>query len=436
MTTHQNRSYWLLFSLTLYLCSTLISMATMSIGVVTLIILAIYAGWRPTHLINTFKLNTQNQAFGALSCAFSAACILSLILSKTIPIILAGHPPTVHLLKDSLKLWYFILPFFIASLLKMMSAQERKKTLVVWLSLAGILGILGIIQFFTGFPREQIIPTQPNFFHATLFFGHHLSSSSILIFPFMVSVALASSSHLKDRKLTLISRMTSITLGITLILSWSRMLWIALPCGLFVLLIKRFNPRLRKIALASICTIFGVILVLGSINFKRIERDFFSQRGTNERTALWEANLSFIKMRPITGIGLRKSEEMSFYYFLDKDPLTARNRFVGHAHNNILEVLAGTGALGFIFWCLWNYWVFKTGYQLIRINSIPNRHLEGELALAIFCAWITFHLNGLTQVNFFEGKVMHQMMWGIALLIFLNQDSSRESSFFPKNSNT
>jgi hypothetical protein len=32
----------------------------------------------------------------------------------------------------------------------------------------------------------------------------------------------------------------------------------------------------------------------------------------------------------------------------------------------------------------------------------------------LFCAWIVLHLNGLTQVNVWEGKVEHQMAWALA----------------------
>ena len=39
---------------------------------------------------------------------------------------------------------------------------------------------------------------------------------------------------------------------------------------------------------------------------------------------------------------------------------------------------------------------------------------EPGFAWGLLCAWIVFQLNGLTQVNFWEGKVMHQMMWAVA----------------------
>jgi|GEM_PF-414114 len=423
MTRTQLNSKWLFMGLTFYLCSTLISMAAMSTGVGILFILALYSGWRPKHLVDTIKLSSSNGVFAILSLALTVICLLSLIISKLAPITLAGHVPTVHLLQDGSKLWYFVLPFFLASILKALSPLERKNALTAWLSFGGVLGVLGIIQFFTGFPRKQIIPSQPEFFHATLFFGHHLSSSSILIFPFLVSLVLSLSPHLKDQKIKLICRATSVTLGITLILTWSRMLWIALPCGLLVLAFRSIRPKFRKLFLVLGSTVITAFLVLATLNMTTIESKLFNQRGTNERTALWEANIAFIHMRPLSGIGFRKTQEMSYYYFLEKDPLNAKNKFIGHAHNNALEVIAGTGFIGFLVWCLWNFWIFKTSNTLIRSKLNQKLFIESDIVLALFCAWIILHINGITQVNFWEGKVMHQMMWALSIILFLNQSS-------------
>ena len=45
------------------------------------------------------------------------------------------------------------------------------------------------------------------------------------------------------------------------------------------------------------------------------------------------------------------------------------------------------------------------------MRNDPER---APLAKGWACAWIVFHLNGLTQVNFWEAKVQHQMAWVIA----------------------
>ncbi|MBU6376699.1 MAG: hypothetical protein KGQ59_11925, partial [Bdellovibrionales bacterium] len=44
-----------------------------------------------------------------------------------------------------------------------------------------------------------------------------------------------------------------------------------------------------------------------------------------------------------------------------------------------------------------------------------------DLSRAWLAAFIVFHLNGLTQVNFWEGKVQHQLFWVVAWVLFWRQ---------------
>ena len=418
MKSPQIHSNLLLLGLTLYLCSSLTSMAGMSIGFVLLVGLALSGGWTPQRMKVLFQ-NPETRSFTVLSLLFSGVCILSLIFSAVRPPFFAGHAPQVHLLKDSFKLWYMILPFFLASILHSLRPEQRREALQRWLLFAGFCGLVGVFQFFTGLPRKQIIPSIPQFYHATLFFGHHLSTASILIFPFFVSLSLFFSGQLKEVRTRRINTAIALLSGITLILTWSRMLWIALPLGLTPFLIRAFKPRFRKWVFLSGLTAGLFFLCFFELNRPSLQDSFFHQRGTNERVALWEANLAFIQKRPLLGIGLRKSEEMAYYYFLETRPQSAASQFVGHAHNNALEILSGTGILGFITWLLWNLWILLTALQVSRLYSSQGKPLESAVAFGLFCAWITFHINGLTQVNFWEGKVMHQMMWSAGLLIFL-----------------
>ena len=88
------------------------------------------------------------------------------------------------------KAWYFPWPLALAAGLHALGASGRAVVARSWLLTLGILAAIGIQQHFTGWPRGQVIPSSPQYWHATLFLGHHLSVASVLIFPFFAALEL------------------------------------------------------------------------------------------------------------------------------------------------------------------------------------------------------------------------------------------------------
>jgi O-antigen ligase len=137
--------------------------------------------------------------------------------------------------------------------------------------------------------------------------------------------------------------------------------------------------------------------------------------GISTRFELWKWNFELFQERPIFGVGWRRSE--AFVHALLKerlpDPEQRKSVFVGHAHNNGIEMLSGTGLFGSLVWFLYVIFPLGIGYRYRRTPGFSSAVLWGAA-----CAWIVFLLNGLTQVNFWEGKVMHQ--WAFALGVLLS----------------
>ena len=71
-------------------------------------------------------------------------------------------------------------------------------------------------------------------------------------------------------------------------------------------------------------------------------------------------------------------------------------------------MLGGTGLLGALAWLAWCWVTLKILWRGFK-NPVSQ-----SFAWGLLCAWLVFQINGLTQVNFWEGKVMHQMMWVVA----------------------
>jgi O-antigen ligase len=100
--------------------------------------------------------------------------------------------------------------------------------------------------------------------------------------------------------------------------------------------------------------------------------------------------------------------------------------FSSHAHNNILDVLASTGVFGLIAFLAWWILLWRYLWQSFWRSPPELRWLPA----ACLAAFVAFQVNGLTQVNFFDGKSEHSLMlWaGISLALFYRssvQSSSR-----------
>jgi hypothetical protein len=430
---HPSSSISLLaLGLSIYGASTLTSMAMMGIGLGTLGAcygLALKNGQvLPGPLLEIDTATKKRYAL--ISTALVGVCLISLVGAWAFPVHYAGHSPRLQWGADLSKLGYFALPLVLAHLFSRLPQKEYARVVRVWLLFAGLISFIAIPQFFTGWPRPQGIPEFSGHFHATLFFGHHLSTASILIFPCFLALSLAASSWFRKSPKTegpsanefqiglnpLILALIG-TLGlIALFLTWSRMVWVALPLGLGVWIFRYFDRR-KAAAFVGAMALAGLIAIP---QVPQLRNRLSSDMGTSDRFELWRANIAFFEARPWTGIGWKKAEGLTTAYYEEVYGGDASRRFVGHAHNNFLDVLSGTGLIGAFTWIAWSLLMFQMSWILSR-----RRDFWGELGWAYFCAWIVFQINGLTQVNFWEGKVMHQVMWGAALILFSSAATAR-----------
>jgi len=405
----------------LYAAFNLFSMAAMSISASVLLVAIFYNTRKKTQAsapgfwVELKRVVTQGpgRLFFRASVALTFALGISLAAAVFVPSLYEGNALHIQFLRTMSKVWYLFWPLLLVVGLKKLGDKNRKIVLQVWIVVSILLSATGVLQYFTGWPRPQPIPGNEPFFHTTLFLGHHLSVASILIFPFFALMDLAwKPARFLSRWITI----PGIGLGLLALLgTYSRTLWVALPVGL--LLWSFFNlPRKGAIAAA-------VLVIMGSglaLQHPQIYNRVHASMGIGDRQALWLANFQFFKDRPLTGTGWRQNEEASGYY------LAARAQpgtpvFAGHAHSNLLDLLGGTGALGTVSWLAWWWVVFAT------LGQTRRRPGELKFPIGLLCAFIVFHINGFTQVNFWEGKVQHQLAWVIAWILFWasNQESGK-----------
>lgn len=407
-----SRERWITLGLSAYAVCSLISMAVMSLGAVFLVLCCLIGFRGPVglgkSLSDPFRGSSGNwvRSYLWVSLALALACLLSLVVARFHPLVFSGKAPEIRFLWDMSKAWYLAWPCFL--LLAWKGAEERGRVLALraWLATAGLLGVLGIIQYFTGWPRRQVIPTDLAHYHATLFIGHHLSVASILIFPFFKALdGLGAKSRLRLMPGGLLLAVVLLS-GVALFLTYSRMLWVSLPIGLGIWFLWQLPRRLSAVLLAVSLPLGWFVSKLPMIQ-SRLQNDM----GIHERRMLWKANWDFFLQRPHTGTGWHHNLEV-YAHYLESTIGLHEHSFVGHAHNNLLEMLASTGWIGALAWLVW------CGLGLFLAWRLRLKWL--------FCAWIVFQLNGLTQVNFWDSKVLHQIMFVTGLGLWESLRAKRE----------
>jgi O-antigen ligase len=122
-----------------------------------------------------------------------------------------------------------------------------------------------------------------------------------------------------------------------------------------------------------------------------------------ERMVMWQAAWEMFLERPHLGFGFARSGDYT-QHFARKVLNGGEPEFSSHAHNNVLDALAATGWLGLLAYLLWfGYWIVSA-WRSFWLG--PHR---GLAAGALF-ALLAFQVNGLTQVNFWDGKSQHTLM--------------------------
>ncbi len=389
-------------------------MAAMSIGAAVFLACLIYGIGGAKSFWEKLKEVAREPAMRIylwLAAALGAACALSLVSGLLFPLGYGGKFVSIRLDQDLPKLWYLVWPLPLVVGWRALGKGARVRALRTWLLFFGLISVIGIAQFFTGWPRPQSIPGTSHF-HATMFLGHHLSTASIWIFPFFICLEGASRANLAEKlglargSLAVLATLSAMTLMLT----WSRTLWVALPAAALVWV---WLSLPRKVSISV--TIAVAIAMAAASRHPVIQQRYADGYGLMTRMELWKANLEFLKQRPLFGVGWRHNNELSGYYLMD---LTrSPDVFSGHAHNNVLDFLAGTGGVGTLAWFAWCVGVLALLYR----PAAPS-----VLRRALLSAWIAFHINGLTQLNFWEGKVTHQMMIAVALGLAWRENAARK----------
>ena len=246
-------------------------------------------------------------------------------------------------------------------------------------------------------------------------FNHHLTFSNVIL---LYACLFFSEGFLQKKKWDLV-----LGLGAFVLCIWteSRAAWFAIPAVMGLMLFQKGKKWFFS-GMAFLAIVFSLVYVSDSGFKERFDRTFISQEvfyslnWDNPRLRLWRAQLAMFQEYPVFGVGWNNSERRSKEY-IDKLFGEADSNFYGHAHSEVLQVLSSTGVLGLIaFVWIWVV-VFKMCVQLWRRGKGNDSKV---FYFGVFAALVGFHLQGLTQWNFGDAEVLHNIifLWAVIAVAY------------------
>ena len=309
--------------------------------------------------------------------------------------------------------------------------------LPVLATLVALMGALSLVQFVYGleYPRaESVLEQWGDYYRVTGLFNVPQSFAGNLGLALFMLLGVTLSQMNGGETLTARLagyRFVAVLLGVLgLLLSLTRAAWLA-SAVVGMLALSRVRKRWRVVLLLMIAALAG----LGS-NSETIIGDRFSgeidrnERSILHREALWEANWEMTKDYPWLGIGPWQNVRELPTYYQRTQPDDAS--YIGHAHNNVLQVLASQGifsALCYLGFCAFFLWA---AYSLSQ-REMPGSLVHG-LAWGSLYAQIFFHLLGMVDSPFFDQEVKNMIVFIWALTFALHQRARRGVTLNLENS--
>lgn len=195
-----------------------------------------------------------------------------------------------------------------------------------------------------------------------------------------------------------------------LFLSFSRSAWIIAVIGLILVLRYYLSKKSFTKVLFLLTVILLILLLLPFLRNMGLLTETKTRLLTvteeeNPRLYIWKAALNAFFSHPLLGIGIGSFKSVAYQY-------SSEMIIYQETHNVFLDILAGTGLLGFIFWLLSIFYILIAGIRNIKIYKQSS--YEYILSIATLASFVVMLLHGFT-LNI--STVRH--FWLIAIIILI-----------------
>jgi len=212
--------------------------------------------------------------------------------------------------------------------------------------------------------------------------------------------------------------------------TYSRIGWFSIACEgmIFIFLLIRKHRLSGSNLMSLLCCFVIICCILGVYHARIAERLFgFDNMSTKSRKVMERISIQIIVENPICGIGCGNYPQETNnvwpdnYHLIGKEAvkLIAGRHYV---HNGYLLMLAETGLIGLLLWCVFFGRILLRGYRNI-VESEDDFHLSWSVG--VFLALIGLLIN--MTLEHFRYNMLTLIMWTCAAIILaLSQWNRRD----------
>lgn len=279
-------------------------------------------------------------------------------------------------------------------LFKKIQWNELQIRYFTWVLL--LYSVLDLFLFFVDYDRD---PRAGGLFGHSMPFAHTMGPAALFLLFISFKKWLEAPKNSWDRVTYFV---TPILSSAMVVLSFTRGVWIGFAAAL--LICSGLLGRKIFIGVLTALVLVGSVLFVGSerIQSRVMGKTNAESQSNQERKLYWKANYQIFKDYPLVGIGYSQNN-IHVEEYLKKagiDWMTG-----GHAHNQYIHFLAGTGILGLscflAFLFLVFYSVFLHLLELRKQRPFSDRYY---LLVGVFAGMLCFVIGSLTESNFSIAK--------------------------------
>ncbi|WP_413287800.1 O-antigen ligase family protein [Bdellovibrio sp. HCB337] len=256
--------------------------------------------------------------------------------------------------------------------------------------------LLGVVALSFGFYYFAEDPRAGGPFGHSMPFAHTYGMAFVFVAGFLL-VGIKNMASWKYLAL-----ITTLATAIITSLSMTRGAWLGMLVGV-VCISLLVGRRWYGLALTS-CLIatFAMTLAISPVARERtLSTNTKVNESDNQRKALWLGNIEIAKDYPILGTGYSQNKKHLRAYF---DKLNyPKDQFISHAHNQYIQLLAGTGILGLICYLIFLGVILHHTFMAFWKTDAKETLLK-SITLGALGAQICFVVGSLTESNFSISK--------------------------------
>lgn len=203
--------------------------------------------------------------------------------------------------------------------------------------------------------------------------------------------------------------------GLSIFLTFTRGIWLAIFVSSFLMLLLLSFRKAALLVMTSLLVFTAAYYTWPA--FRETVTETGSRKQSDERENLLMTNYKIFFDHPFLGLGYTENTRRIGEYW---DELAMPENYIkSHAHNQFINVLAGTGVFGLFFFICFIYFFLKKNWLLLRSTNRMQTPFRYSLLFACFWAQFEFLLACLTDVAFEYAKIRSLLILVWALVIAL-----------------